>query len=356
MGGAVEKIWFALGKEFAQRGHQVTHVSRRCGNLPDEEIIDGVQHIRVPGFDTPGSLVRLKWSDLLYTRRALKVLPKADILVTNTFWLPLLAPVGKCGKICVHVARYPKGQIRLYGKAARIHTVSRPIEEAIRKEAPNLAYRVKTIPNFVNSPRAQSLANQRSKAILYVGRVHPEKGLHLLLDAFGSFVRQGFHDWRLRIVGPWRVTHGGGGEAYFSSLRRHASAVCDRIEWIGPVFDSELLNSYYESSAFFVYPSLAERGETFGLAPLEAMAVGCPPVVSALECFQDFVEPGLNGWIFDHRSVNAATNLASALKTVADGIDGLSQVAARAIQTARNYTVSKIADKYLDDFAELAVQ
>src|ERR1700733_5122827 len=84
-GGAVEKIWFALGKEFARRGHQVTHVSRRHETLAWEECIEGVHHIRVAGFDTPSSLARLKWRDLLYTRKAVKALPEADILVTNTF-------------------------------------------------------------------------------------------------------------------------------------------------------------------------------------------------------------------------------------------------------------------------------
>jgi len=74
LGGAVEKIWLALGKEFVRRGHQVTHVSRQHETLVREESIEGVHHIRVPGFDTPGSLVRLKWRDLIYSRRVLKVL------------------------------------------------------------------------------------------------------------------------------------------------------------------------------------------------------------------------------------------------------------------------------------------
>jgi glycosyltransferase involved in cell wall biosynthesis len=49
-----------------------------------------------------------------------------------------------------------------------------------------------------------------------------------------------------------------------------------RLRMTGYVSDSEL-RSLYESAACFVYPSFYEG---FGLPPLEAMACGCPVVVS----------------------------------------------------------------------------
>src|SRR2546430_17429689 len=90
MGGAVEKAWFSLGKEFARRGHDVVQISRILPGLARTELIDGVMHQRIPGYDTPASLVRLKFLDLLYSIRVFFALPKADIVVTNTFWLPIL--------------------------------------------------------------------------------------------------------------------------------------------------------------------------------------------------------------------------------------------------------------------------
>ena len=90
MGGAVEKVWLMLGQEFARRGHQVVIVSRAVAQFPKEETIEGVRHVRVPGFDTPRSLPWLKILDLIYSVRARAVLPQADIVVTNTFWLPML--------------------------------------------------------------------------------------------------------------------------------------------------------------------------------------------------------------------------------------------------------------------------
>src|SRR5207253_2573333 len=90
MGGAVEKVWFALSQEFARRGHEVVLVSRALPELPRSETRAGVKHLRVRGFDIPRSLIWLKFLDLVYSLRTMSLLPKADIIVTNTFWLPIL--------------------------------------------------------------------------------------------------------------------------------------------------------------------------------------------------------------------------------------------------------------------------
>ncbi len=356
LGGAVEKIWFALGKEFASRGHGVSHISRGYGTLACEEFIDGVHHIRVPGFDTPRSLVRLKWRDLLYSCRVLEALPKADVLVTNTFWLPVLPLRPELGKIYVHVARYPKGQVKFYSKAIRLQTVSAALRDAICAQAPRFAPRVKVIPNFVRRSGSISIEPKRQQSILYVGRVHPEKGIHLLLDAFVRLSVQGLRDWKLRIVGPWEVVHGGGGKQYLGSLRDKSRVLGHSVEWTGPIFDIDALTAEYRRSAFFVYPSLAERGESFGLAPLEAMAEGCPPVVSSLECFNDFIRPGRNGWIFDHRGTNAVGSLADALRTVIAGAHALQPVRECAQQTAQEFSLTRVADQFLSDFEEVVRQ
>jgi len=50
-GGATEKIWFRLAREFAAAGHAVTLVSRRWPGCPSRETIDGITMIRVRGFD-----------------------------------------------------------------------------------------------------------------------------------------------------------------------------------------------------------------------------------------------------------------------------------------------------------------
>ena len=122
-GGAVEKLWCGLAVTFARAGHSVTQVSRAVPELPATDVLNGVRHVRVAGYDQPAGMLRLKWRDLLYTRRALAAAPASDILVTNTFWAPLMARRAQ-GAIYVSVERRPKGQMRLYGRAARLRACS----------------------------------------------------------------------------------------------------------------------------------------------------------------------------------------------------------------------------------------
>jgi glycosyltransferase involved in cell wall biosynthesis len=356
MGGAVEKAWFVLAQEFAKRGHEVVVVSRALPQLPREEVIDGVRHIRVRGFDTPSCLWWLKFLDLIYSLRVIPVLPRADVLVTNTFWLPILVRGSKRGRLYVHVARYPKGQMRFYGGAARLQAPSRAVALAIAKEAPRLKAKIAVIPYPAPSRlRAEepSPTPGREKIILFVGRVHPEKGVHLLVKAFTEGARTVFADWKLMIVGPTEEKFGGGGESYLASLRHSAAAVPDRVIWAGAVFDARELEAHFRDARLFVYPSVADRGESFGLAPLEAMTHRCAVIVSNLDCFRDFIRDGETGFIFDHHSENAATTLQHKIQDVIADETLLARVADAGYGKSAEYALPRVADQFLSDFNSL---
>jgi len=353
MGGGVEKVWFSLAPEFVRRGHEVVMVSRKMPGLPGEETIDGVKHLRVNGFDAPRSLVWLKFLDLIYSLRTMSIQPEADIIVTNTFWLPILLRNSKHGRVYVQVARYPKGQMLFYGKAARLQAPSHAVARAIVAEAPRLEQKVSVVPNPVpGSPIASpppAIAD-RDKIILFVGRVHPEKGVHVLVDAFASGVRAAFPDWRLMIVGPTETKLGGGGEAYSASLQRAAEKADGRIKFAGPIFDAAQLASVFRNARLFIYPSLAERGESFGLAPLEAMAHGCAVLVSNLGCFRDFIRDGETGFVFDHRAQPIAETLCHKIDNVISDQTSLARVAAAGYEKSAEYSTGRVAEQFLKDF------
>lgn len=351
MGGGVEKVWFTLAPEFVKRGHEVLMVSRKMPGLPREETIDGVKHLRVSGFDTPRSLVWLKFLDLIYSIRTMSILPEADIVVTNTFWLPLLIRNSKHGKVYVHVGRYPKGQMRFYGRAARLQAPSRAVACAIEAEAPRLAGKVSVVPYPVsqtaNPPNPP--VSSRKKIILFVGRVHPEKGVHVLIDAFISGARTAFADWQLMIVGPTETRLGGGGEAYLHSLEHAAGKATGKIIFAGSIFDSAKLADTHRSARLFVYPSLSERGESFGLAPLEAMTQGCAVLVSNLSCFHDFIRDNETGFFFDHRTTPAET-LRAKIDNIGSDETLLARVATAGYDKSKEYSPERVADEFVRDF------
>ena len=310
-GGAIEKAWFRLGKAFAREGHEVTHVSRLCDGLPAGDSIEGVSHVRISGFEAPVSSLLLKWRDCRYVLRARRALPEADILVTNAFWAPLLVRDSSRGAPYVHVGRYPKGQIKLYGRAKRLQAPSEAITAAIRCEIPSKADLVKTIPYPLSWDLVEPapINESREQTILYLGRIHPEKGLRELVKAFAGLPDELRKQWRLNIRGPWKVGEGGGGRDFLENLKDLVGPAKGAIRFLDPVFDDVQLHDELVRASLFAYPSMAERGETFGLAALEAMSCGCPPLVSGLDCFRDFVQDGSTGFVFDHRGVDAVANL-----------------------------------------------
>ena len=356
LGGGVEKMWYGLAPEFARAGHEVTYLSRRYPGLPDEEVRDGVRHVRVRGFDAPKNKLLYRACDALYALRARRALPAADIVITNTIWLPLLLRGSRAGRLCVHVARFPKGQMRMYQHAARLQTVSQAVAQAIADELPAVAAKVKVIPPYLSSdPPAlspEALDAPREPWVLYLGRVHPEKGLDLLMRAFGEFITKTRAPWRLKIIGPVEARMGGGGEEYKAKLDAISEGFQERVDWMGFVSDEEL-NATCRRAAMFVYPSVAEKGESFGLAPLEAMAQGCPAIVSDLACFHDFLEDGRTGLVFDHRAPDPAAALAARLARLADDPTLHRQLARAGYAKAREFTRERIAQMYLEDFAGL---
>jgi len=119
------------------------------------------------------------------------------------------------------------------------------------------------------------------------------------------------------------------------------------------VKESAKLREYYRKARLFVYPSLADRGESFGLAPLEAMANGCPALVSSLDCFKEFVVEGKTGFVFDQSRKDVVQVLADKLSELINGQDLLSSVAANAFTKAQEFSINQVADRFLADFEAL---
>lgn len=355
-GGAVPRIWQGLAEEFAAIDHQVTILCRSYPGQPHQEIINGVRYVRHSGFPQSLSITLDLLKDLTYALVMLPVLPRADILVINDFWLPVFAAKLRpdAGRIVINAARFPKGQYRLYKGAARFAAVSQAIQEAIANQYPAAIPRIRVFPNPIDTHVFKAPISPRTtradKTILYVGRVHPEKGIHLLLDAFAILSKQ-LSQIKLRILGPIQENQGGGGEDYLCSLQTKAQGL--PVEFSPAIFDLPKLANAYCAADLFCYPSLAEKGESFGVAPLEAMATGLVPVVSDLACFRDFIEEGVTGYFFDHRSLNAAKNLAATLTSAVSNCEKTRQMAIRATQKAQEFSYRQIAALYLRDFEKL---
>jgi glycosyltransferase involved in cell wall biosynthesis len=358
LGGAVEKVHLLLAGAYRAAGHEVTMISRRYKNFADEEVVDGIRHIRIRSTNRSSSLAVNLLLDFFYAVRVAWALPPVDVTITNAFFLPLVLPHRRAGKIYVQVGRYPKGQMSLYFRADRLQAVSQAVAQAIARQVPWLKHKIVVIPYAISELYfAKPAVSRREPVVLYVGRIAREKGIELLIEGFARLQRQSdaaaSKGWRLRIIGPHAVAQGGDGAEYLAQLQVLAQRLGVGCEFLGPIFDQDALIGEYQRGGVFVYPSLAETGESLGLAPLEAMASGCAAIVSDLRCFDDFIEDGVTGLRFDHRGADPADALAVQLARLIGGPEFLHRIAEAGRGMAENFRTSVIARRMLDDFRSL---
>jgi glycosyltransferase involved in cell wall biosynthesis len=325
-------------------------------------MVDGVRFVRWGGYDQSTSIRRDLARCLLYALRAAWRVPEGDIIVTNDFWLPAVLPLmrRRAGCIVASVHRFPKGQFALYRRCSAIVPVSEAVARAIRQQTPSLSSRVAVVPNCVDAeflargPGARRIDERRPRRLLYVGRLHPEKGLGLLIDGLRKLRESIPTGWEALLIGPSAEAEGGGGRTYLEALKGLAESMAVQIA--DPIYNIGSLAQVYDQADAFVYPSVAESGEAFGLAPLEAMARGVVPVVSDLSVFREYLKPGVNGLVFDHRSEGAASSLATALTSLLQEPGRIPTMSAAARETAEGFSPAAVAEKYLDLFRALLDQ
>ncbi len=103
-------------------------------------------------------------------------------------------------------------------------------------------------------------------ALLYVGRFNVNKNVERLIGAVESLSGE-FPDIRLTLVGG----RGGREKHVLEAVRQHP----ERLQYLGPIYDKEKLQTVYRQHSLFAMPSIFE---TFGLVYLEALSQNLPVV------------------------------------------------------------------------------
>jgi len=122
-------------------------------------------------------------------------------------------------------------------------------------------------------------------SVVFLGRMLPHKGIHHLVEA----VEPGTE---LHLVGPALDT------AYLESL--HAVAEGKRVRFHHGLTDAEVVALLQQAMALVHPTPVDETGsarahELLGLAPIEAMACGCPVVASDAASLPEVVADGVSG-------------------------------------------------------------
>jgi glycosyltransferase involved in cell wall biosynthesis len=195
------------------------------------------------------------------------------------------------------------------------------------------AQRVAALPNGVDLDFSAA-APDRADQILYVGRLHPSKGLRYLVDAVRSLPEN--QRPRMYFIGDAPR----GQAQYENDLKETMSGLA--ITMTGRVSHSEV-RDYLLQGGIFVLPSLIEGMPN---ALLEAMAVGIPCIATAVGGVPDIIRNCENGLIVPPGD---SSELANAIARLQGDPELRSKLSHAGRQTAAEYTWIKLCERLSDE-------
>jgi glycosyltransferase involved in cell wall biosynthesis len=338
-GGSIGLLTWELARRLARSCEVVVYASR-SPEQASRERWEGVEFKRVrltPDYwllDRPrrvyGPLNQSRsdvHSFLYYTIYALRLakrlrLDGCDVIHIHNFsqFVPVARLLNRRAKILLHMncewlTQFDHAMInRRLRHADAIIGCADYITDRVRARFPHYADRCVTLYNgadvdqFSPGP-GQPSAQGGGKRFLFVGRVSPEKGLHVLVDAFKSVIARE-PDAQLKIVGgphipPLSFIVEQSDDSTVRGLRRFyntnyleylrnlvRTALLDQVSFVGPVPHNQLSTVLREAD-IFVQPSV--WGEPFPLSVIEAMAAGLAVVASRAGGLPESVVDGKTG-------------------------------------------------------------
>lgn len=296
---------------------------------------------RIPGLTDRTKLLSSSFYSLFYAVRvALDARIRSfDIIHILNFsqFAPLIKRFNRCSKVALEMQCEWLEQIDRTIIERRLRSVdlitgdSDHIVDGIRSALPKITIPVVTTYNGFDAERFTPLqepdfgVGRRTQTALFVGRVSPEKGVHLLLEAFAKVLER-LPTVRLVVAGP--RTHlpleyisGLSNDRNITQLtafydgtistnyndyidkRAIELGIMDKIEFTGSL-PQEQLPAVYRGASVLVNPSFSE---SFGMSLVEAMAVGRPVVGTRVGGMKEIVEHGVTGFLVESGDTKGLT-------------------------------------------------
>lgn len=244
------------------------------------------------------SLLRLlpsyiRWADLVHLTAVYSFPTIPTLLAAKFFGKPVVwSPRGAFQRWEGSTRTISKG---IWERVCRILAPNRLIlhftseEEAKESLRRFPAVEVAIIPNGVEIPDALSPGNSNGiLRLLYLGRLHPIKGIENLLTACKLLNDGSVRTWALTLAGP-------GDQAYTQLLRSRIEEyeLSDRVKMVGEV-RGEKKKQIFENSDLTIVPSYTEN---FAMVVAESLAHGVPVIASRGTPWRRVEEIGCGLWV-----------------------------------------------------------
>jgi glycosyltransferase involved in cell wall biosynthesis len=366
--GGAERQAYQLATRLSQRGVPVYVLTRRHRGLASFESLDSVPVHRLPA---PGNrivasavftLAALLW--LAWNRNRWSVLHTFQLLSPTT--VAVLAKSVLGGHVVARMACSSGGGTR-YGDVNHIREgpfvglrrrllrradVFIVLNDEGRRDLVDFELSdrsIQSIPNGVDAElfcplSGPSVAEKRrsldlpleGRFVVFVGRLHPAKGLDVLLNAWRQVVVDLTEAAYLIIIGEGELR---------SKLETQAGDLAPYVIFLGR---RDKVVDYLQVADVFALPS---RAEGLSNALLEAMACGLPVVATAVGGAPEVIEDNVNGRLVPLNDALALSNAISHFIQHPEQARQLGEMARRTIQ--QRYSIDAMVDRYVNLYASL---
>jgi glycosyltransferase involved in cell wall biosynthesis len=320
--GGAEQIVAALDRALVKAGHRSTVLACAGSSAMGRLIESGPLPDRMD--EPPKRAAQRRHGALV---RALLESEKFDVVhFHGVDVLNYLPEPGAPTAITIHLPAewYPDELFR-----PRARTVLIAVSQAALRRFPPGSAETRVIANGV-APELFETRHAKRPFVLALGRICPEKGFHLALDAAR------LADLPLLLAGP--VFPYPEHQAYFDS--QIAPRLDRRRRYVGPVGFLRK-RRLLAAARCLAMPTLVE--ETGAMAAMEALASATPVVAYPKGALRAIVAPGINGFLPEDVEEMAEAMLASS------ELDP-----ARCRRDARRFDQKAMCSAYLNLYAELA--
>lgn len=307
-GGAVQ-VYLEGVLPILSQHHEITVFSIQDPKLPDRAITSDIKYIRLPAGNAEEYV------------RGIKTYLSDDFDLIHVFnrprWVPFLSKNLNCAfSLSLHNEMFLQNKISYasattcINRVSFITTVSKFIANGVSEIYPSATSKLHPTYSAVdcniykpiwdedeNSNRTILRAKyglQDHKTILYVGRLTPKKGTHIVLDAMKS-VMNSHPNTALMIIGSkWY----GATESteYIQLLKKISKDLKGPVIFTGFLSPTEI-PKYYSIGDIFV--NMSQWREPLARVHYEAMAAGLPIITTNRGGNAEVMEEGINGFVMN---------------------------------------------------------
>ena len=254
----------------------------------------------------------------------------------------VLSPHGMLMPYAVKQKRFKKKlalllfQRKIIKDAKTVITASSLETLAIRNFNSNIP--TECIPHGIKAPKRITKNNiSKNKIALFLGRIHPTKGIKELLEIWCKLNPP---NWGLIISGTCDDEH------YFAKLKKIAAGNKKNVFFHGPAFGREK-EKLFKRADLFILPT---KTENFGITILEAMTYKVPVITTKNAPWKIIKDNSIGWWIPD--SENELKN--AILEATSMNINTLRKMGKDANDLIKErYSWEEISLKYLELYKNL---